>query len=177
MTQPLTDAINALTRYANEVTGQSDTNLSDAVRTLCDGYGGGGGGVLSLIDTIEVSEASRSINVPLQPYQDYDVVVFCIEYELSQADWVYVTINTTTPSVPSWQWLGIEREGWQSNKAMFAIYVNNKNNYSGRILTRYLAHTFNDNNPTNIFLNTYEASVNFNVGSQIRIYGAKYADM
>lgn len=42
MTQPLTDAINALTRYANETTGQSDTNLSDAVRTLCDGYGGGG---------------------------------------------------------------------------------------------------------------------------------------
>lgn len=42
MTQPLTDAITALTRYANEVTGQSDTNLSDAVRTLCDGYGGGG---------------------------------------------------------------------------------------------------------------------------------------
>ena len=41
MTQPLTDAINALTRYANETTGQSDTNLSDAVRTLCDGYGGG----------------------------------------------------------------------------------------------------------------------------------------
>lgn len=42
MTQLLTDAINALTRYANETTGQSDTNLSDAVRTLCDGYGGGG---------------------------------------------------------------------------------------------------------------------------------------
>lgn len=42
MTQPLTDAITALTRYANETTGQSDTNLSDAVRTLCDGYGGGG---------------------------------------------------------------------------------------------------------------------------------------
>lgn len=42
MTQPLTDAINALTTYANETTGQSDTTLSDAVRTLCDGYGGGG---------------------------------------------------------------------------------------------------------------------------------------
>lgn len=38
MTQPLTDAITALTRYANETTGQSDTTLSDAVRTLCDGY-------------------------------------------------------------------------------------------------------------------------------------------
>lgn len=41
MTQPLTDAINALTRYANETTGADDPDLSSAVRTLCDGYGGG----------------------------------------------------------------------------------------------------------------------------------------
>lgn len=39
---PLTDAINALTAYANGVTGGSDTNLSDAVHTLGSGYGGGG---------------------------------------------------------------------------------------------------------------------------------------
>ena len=43
-TTPLTDAINALTRYANDTTGQSDTTLSDAVGTLVAGYGGGGGG-------------------------------------------------------------------------------------------------------------------------------------
>ena len=42
-TTPLTDAINALTTYANETTGASDTNLSDAVGTLISGYGGGGG--------------------------------------------------------------------------------------------------------------------------------------
>lgn len=42
-TTPLTDAINALTTYANETTGASDTTLSDAVETLVDGYGGGGG--------------------------------------------------------------------------------------------------------------------------------------
>lgn len=42
---PLTDAINALTTYANTVTGKTppDTTLSDAVATLADGYGGGGG--------------------------------------------------------------------------------------------------------------------------------------
>ncbi len=44
---PLTDAINALTTYANTVTGASDTNLSDAVATLGDGYGGGGGNELA----------------------------------------------------------------------------------------------------------------------------------
>lgn len=43
-TTPLTDAINALTTYANEITGKSDTTLSDAVESLVDGYGGGGGG-------------------------------------------------------------------------------------------------------------------------------------
>lgn len=40
MPQPLTDAINALTTYANTVTGASDTTLSDAVATLASGYGG-----------------------------------------------------------------------------------------------------------------------------------------
>ena len=65
MTQPLTDAINALTRYANEVTGQSDITLSDAVRTLCDGYGGGGGISFPLLHefsvTIEADTTSFSI--------------------------------------------------------------------------------------------------------------------
>ena len=41
MATPLTDSINALTTYANEVTGASDTTLSDAVHTLASGYGGG----------------------------------------------------------------------------------------------------------------------------------------
>lgn len=42
MSTPLTDSINALTAYANEVTGGSDTTLSDAVHTLASGYGQGG---------------------------------------------------------------------------------------------------------------------------------------
>ena len=39
---PLTDSIEALTTYANQTTGASDTNLSDAVYTLVQGYGDGG---------------------------------------------------------------------------------------------------------------------------------------
>lgn len=41
--KPLTDGINALTAYANTVTGESDTTLSDAVASLADGYGQGSG--------------------------------------------------------------------------------------------------------------------------------------
>lgn len=40
MGTPLTDRINALTTYANGVTGKTDTNLSDAVRSLAEGYSG-----------------------------------------------------------------------------------------------------------------------------------------
>lgn len=40
-TTPLTDRINALLTYSNEITGQNDTTLSDAVAHLTAGYGGG----------------------------------------------------------------------------------------------------------------------------------------
>lgn len=40
--KPLTDSINALIAYINEVTGETDDNLSDAIATLAEGYGGGG---------------------------------------------------------------------------------------------------------------------------------------
>jgi hypothetical protein len=38
VTEDLADGIEAMTTYANETTGASDTTLSDAVRTLADGY-------------------------------------------------------------------------------------------------------------------------------------------
>jgi hypothetical protein len=43
VTEDLADGIEALTSYANGVTGESDTTLSDAVASLTDGYGQGGG--------------------------------------------------------------------------------------------------------------------------------------
>ena len=44
VTEELADGIEALTTYSNEVTGESDTTLSNAVRTLANGYGQGDGG-------------------------------------------------------------------------------------------------------------------------------------
>lgn len=61
---PLTDAINALTTYANTVTGASDTTLSDAVATLASGYGGGGGTLPRLLnfETVTPTENASSSN-------------------------------------------------------------------------------------------------------------------
>lgn len=38
----LTPKIQALLNYSNDITGSNDTTLGDAVKTLCDGYGGSG---------------------------------------------------------------------------------------------------------------------------------------
>lgn len=64
MSTPLTDAINALTTYANSVTGESDTNLSDAVHTLADGYGQGGGAENVTLNIVDSFGAVTKISVP-----------------------------------------------------------------------------------------------------------------
>lgn len=46
MEKVLTPKIEALTAYANGITGKNDTTLSDAVASLADGYGGSGNGLV-----------------------------------------------------------------------------------------------------------------------------------
>lgn len=53
---PLTDSIEALTAYANQTTGASDTNLSDAVYRLVQGYGGGGVNPPLVVEEVVVGE-------------------------------------------------------------------------------------------------------------------------
>jgi len=70
----LTSRIQALTAYANEVTGESDTTLADAVATLAQGYGQGGGG-LTLEGIANKSEPSGDIviqgNVGVYAFYQY----------------------------------------------------------------------------------------------------------
>ena len=77
MATPLTDAINALTAYANETTGASDTTLSDAVESLVAGYGGGGGGITFQTGTFEIID-------PTHPtYETWQVNITNADYEIS----------------------------------------------------------------------------------------------
>lgn len=64
MSTPLTDAINALTTYANSVTGESDTNLTDAVHTLADGYGQGGGTENVTLNIVDSLGAVEGVYIP-----------------------------------------------------------------------------------------------------------------
>ena len=73
MATPLTDGINALTAYANEVTGASDTTLSDAVESLVAGYGQGGGS--TLWKTVTLTEDSSNDANPVTWFSDLGIDV------------------------------------------------------------------------------------------------------
>lgn len=60
---PLTSNINALITLANLATGEVDTNLSDAVHTLIDGYGQGGGGSNVVVGTFTGTTAGELLRV------------------------------------------------------------------------------------------------------------------
>ena len=78
-TTPLTDAINALTTYANETTGASDTTLSDAVATLVAGYGQGGGssGWQRPAEWPDISKLDRTGEVAYLLYSADEETGFC----------------------------------------------------------------------------------------------------
>ena len=98
MPQPLTDAINALTTYANTVTGASDTTLSDAVATLAAGYGGGGGmdwqilynGVTESAGNLSVAVTNVSCNefmVLVKAVPTSDVVIYVSPNQPNGTHW------------------------------------------------------------------------------------------
>ena len=120
MSTPLTDSINALTTYANEVTGASDTNLSDAVHTLASGYGGGSAtlitktitanGTYSAEDDNADGYSSVTVNVPTGGGASSWTKVAETTYQVS-------TTNTTTSIVATWE-TG-HSELWTSDKFVY----------------------------------------------------------
>lgn len=93
MAQPLTDAINALTRYANETTGADDQTLSEAVGTLVAGYGQGGGDMWqTLYDA--TTEADGNLQVAVTNISVHEIKVVIIEpYSYTSSAVVYIVPN------------------------------------------------------------------------------------
>ena len=76
MTKVLTPKIEALTAYANEITGKNDTTLSDAVASLADGYGGGSGLVYEEGTYTAVSDGNPTISFTNTHTTAPSIVVF-----------------------------------------------------------------------------------------------------
>ena len=67
--------LDALLDFANNTTGNSDTNIGDAIKTLADGFGQGGGEVESGTITIE----KLSSNFTLPTTKQHEIYIFSVE--------------------------------------------------------------------------------------------------
>ena len=118
MATPLTDSINALTTYANEVTGASDTTLSDAVHTLANGYGGSAtlitktiiaNGTYSASDDSADGYSEVTVNVPTGGVSSWTKVAET-SYQISTTNATAVTVET---------WATGHSEIWTAEKYVF----------------------------------------------------------
>ena len=90
MSTPLTDSIQNLIDYINEVTGGEDTTLSDAIRTLTDGY------YHLPTDKTLISkqefDAASNVVVPMSIswLDEYSSIIIEPNITLSENDWLYI---------------------------------------------------------------------------------------
>lgn len=151
MSTPLTDSINALTTYANEVTGTSDTNLSDAVHTLASGYGGGSAtlitktitanGTYSAEDDDADGYSSVTVNVPSSAASSWTKVAET-SYQVS-------TTSTSGEKVATWE-TG-HSELWTPDKWVYVRVrdtAGKRNGYFYGTDTFFANYSFK-NNPSN----------------------------
>lgn len=95
MSTPLTDSINALTTYANEVTGASDTTLSDAVHTLASGYGGGGSGSVKTGSFVGDGTKEVDLSIEFEP----DVIIIDSGLDPSQSGYTGLIVVAIAKNV------------------------------------------------------------------------------
>lgn len=116
------NGLDSLLAYANQTTGQSDTDLGAAIRTLCNGFGQGGSGVV----TGEVSVE-----------EDTDTLV--IDTGKSDADNIAVFLASTTTVNCAFGWLytdvfsaALFKKSIAANPA-FNVWYAKKNLLNGKI--------------------------------------------
>lgn len=115
--------LNSLLTAANNKTGESDTTLTDAVQTLIDGYGQGGGGVPIETGTFTVATKSKTYDIVhslgvapnfafIYPVNvtdastTYLILTEVLVADAGQADWRAGTDATQRPSAHG-SWVGV----------------------------------------------------------------------
>lgn len=156
--------------------GSSDTYKVSEMASAIQNIPSGGGGALSLIDTITIPEDVRAFNLDLTKYaySDYDMAFAIADITLSGSDWLYYAANGSSTSGGS--------------------YTNAMTNHNGVIWARMYIPALNtrgegyvSNSPgvnittrqtiDNLYMYTYDASKVIRAGSTIKIYGGNYADL
>lgn len=133
----------------------------------------GGGGAISLLETITVPSDTRAVNIDLTDYQNYNLFFIIADMELTSSDWVYYVKNGSSASGGTYDGQALRHNFIIAEQANPAGEVNRI--LSGTVATVQFA--LSNEAMTNLYIYTYNASNMIKAGSTFKIYGGNYADM
>lgn len=170
MSTPLTNSINALTQYANEVTGKQDTTLSDAVGSLVEGYRQIG--LLASINP-QVNQKNCKFDLDNAWLSKYKYFLIACDIRItpsSAAEWVYFTCNSQARSGARYYSVPAEyKEAGRFQRIVTAMIDDNK------ILLPKTGNGFEYDEyavlPSGNYLNIGLYTYDYSEGTIIKLYG------
>lgn len=169
----------ALVAQSSDTVTENDTYDTTLINSLTVNVSGGGGGAMALLDTITVTQQVRAVNVDISAYSSlYDFIYIYIDAELTASDWIYYSINGSSPSGGTYQ------NSMQNHKGICFIQIHpSAGNASSSVIAGVSGNNtmslgnYNGTPVSNVYAYAYTATKYFKVGSKFKIYGGNYADM
>lgn len=133
----------------------------------------GGGGAISVLETITIPSDTRAVNIDLTNYQNYNLFFIIADMELTSSDWVYYVKNGSSESGGTYDGQALRHNfiiAEQANPAGEANKI-----FSGSVgNAQFMLGT---GAMTNLYIYTYNASNTIKAGSTFKICGGNYADI
>jgi len=169
----------ALVAQTSDTVTTNNTYDTTLINSLTVNVSGGGGGAMALLDTITVTQQVRAVNVDISAYSSlYDFIYIYIDAELTASDWIYYSINESSPSGGTYQ------NSMQNHKGICFIQIHpSAGNPSSSVIAGVSGNNmmslgnYNGTPVSNVYAYAYTATKYFKVGSKFKIYGGNYADM
>lgn len=168
----IADAIRAKTG------GTADLQFPSGFVSEIGSISGGGGGVLTKLNEIVVSEPVRAVKLDFGvTVSDYDMFVIYQDLTFSTADWLYWAFDSTSS--------GAYYPKLSSVDVPFFLirnFATSSDNRKWRCINMTnagsVSNTIEIDAPTSYFyVYMYTASSRIAIGSRLTLWGAKYADM
>ncbi len=131
---------------------------------------------LQLLDTITITEDTRTYDIDLTPYNAYDILLITENITLTQSDWLYYVRNGTTASG------GTYNNGSMVNHSGIAFWRFPLGGSPNTIREGWIGSTVfsqssgNVGKATNLFIYTYVSTKYIQAGSIFKIYGIENLD-
>ena len=163
--QHLQDIADAIRSKSGGGAALKVSDMAQAITDLPEG-----GSALELLEEITLTEEQRAFDIDTTQYvQEYDVLIVAGDVTVPQYDWIYVTQNGTSG--------GSYTARINEYTGLFAVWIRKFQGHN--VITKASNNTGVTIADTlsNIYIYCYEATKAFGVGSNVKVYGAKFIDL